>query len=233
MRGTGGSLASTRNCWKPSRAVTARRQRRSGRNTWASASRACRQCAPPSGGEASGSREGWVQGTVHADETNVFPRFLDLAYPNIERGKGVWLETTDGHRVLDACSGGAMVACLGHGVTEIEDAPAAQAERIAYFYNHHSTSGPQEDLADRVLEVAAPEMARIKFASGGSEANETAVRLARPLHVDRGKRDRWQIISPAQAYHGSTLGTLALSGRRHSLQDPYAEYMPGYFHLAP
>ncbi|HVS47503.1 MAG TPA: aminotransferase class III-fold pyridoxal phosphate-dependent enzyme [Candidatus Dormibacteraeota bacterium] len=174
-----------------------------------------------------------MQGTVRAEETNVFPRFLDLSYPNIERGKGVWLETTDGHRVLDACSGGAMVACLGHGVREIAEAAAAQAERIAYFYNHHFTSQPQEDLADRVIEVVAPEMARVKLASGGSEANETAVRMARTYHVDRGQRQRWRIISPAQAYHGSTLGTLALSGRRLSLQAPYAEYMPAYLHIAP
>lgn len=175
-----------------------------------------------------------MQGAVRADETNLFPRFLDLAYPNIERGKGVWLETTDGRRILDACSGGAMVACLGHGVTEIADAAAEQAERIAYFYNHHFTSQPQEELADRVLEVVAPEMARIKLASGGSEANETAVRLARTYHVDRGEPDRWRIISPAQAYHGSTIGTLALSGRRNSLQAPYAEYMPaGHLHIPP
>jgi adenosylmethionine-8-amino-7-oxononanoate aminotransferase len=174
-----------------------------------------------------------MQGTIRADETAVFPRFLDLAYPSIERGQGVWLETTDGHRILDACSGGAMVACLGHGVREIADAAAAQAEQIAYFYNHHFTNHPQEELADRVLEVVAPEMARIKFASGGSEANETAVRLARTYHVDRGQRDRWRIISPAQAYHGSTLGTLALSGRRRSLQDPYSDYMPAYLHIKP
>jgi adenosylmethionine-8-amino-7-oxononanoate aminotransferase len=173
-----------------------------------------------------------VQGTIRAEETAVFPRFLDLAYPNIEKGKGVWLETIDGKRILDACSGGAMVACLGHGVTEIAEAAAAQAEQIAYFYNHHFTSRPQEELADRVIGVV-PEMARIKFASGGSEANETAVRLARTYHVDRGQPERWRIISPAQAYHGSTLGTLALSGRRRSLQDPYAEYMPAYLHIPP
>jgi len=173
-----------------------------------------------------------MKATVHAEETNVFPRFLDLAYPNIEKGKGVWLETTDGKRILDACSGGAMVACLGHGVTEIADAAAEQAEKIAYFYNHHFTSRPQEELADRVIEVV-PEMARVKLASGGSEANETAVRLARTYHVDRGQTGRWLVISPAQAYHGSTIGTLALSGRRHSLQEPYAEYMPAYLHIAP
>src|SRR6267143_6913854 len=62
------------------------------------------------------------------------------------------LETTAGEKILDACSGGAMVACLGHGVREIADAAAAQAEQIAYFYNHHFTSRPQEELADRVIE---------------------------------------------------------------------------------
>jgi adenosylmethionine-8-amino-7-oxononanoate aminotransferase len=173
-----------------------------------------------------------MQATIRADETNVFPRFLDLAYPNIDRGKGVWLQTVDGRRILDACSGGAMVACIGHGVTEIADAAAAQAEQIAYFYNHHFTNRPQEELADRVIALV-PEMARIKFASGGSEANETAMRLARAYHVDRGQRERWRIISPAQAYHGSTLGTLALTGRRRSLQEPYAEYMPAFLHIPP
>src|SRR5712692_5337903 len=171
--------------------------------------------------------------TITADRTSVFPRFLDLAYPNIERGHGVWLETTAGEKILDACSGGAMVACLGHGVREIAEAAAKQAEQVAYFYNHHFTTEPQEQLADRIIEVVAPEMARVKFGTGGSEANETAMRLARAYHVDRGQRDRWQIISPAQAYHGSTLGTLALSGRPRSLQDPYAEYLPAYKHISP
>ena len=171
--------------------------------------------------------------TIRADQTSVFPRFLDLAYPSIVEGRGVWLETAGGERILDACSGGAMVACLGHGVREIIDAAATQAEQVAYFYNHHFTTRPQEDLANRIIEVVAPEMARVKFASGGSEANETAVRLARTYHVDRGKPDRWKVISPAQAYHGSTIGTLALSGRRQSLQAPYGEYMPHYMHITP
>ena len=170
---------------------------------------------------------------IRADETSVFPRFFDLAYPNIEGGHGVWLETTAGERILDACSGGAMVACLGYGVQEIIDAAARQAEQVAYFYNHHFTSEPQEELADGIIQVVAPEMARVKFASGGSEANEAAVRLARAYHVDRGEKDRWRIISQAQAYHGSTMGTLALSGRRNSLQSPYADYLADYRYIPP
>ena len=171
-------------------------------------------------------------GAIASTETHVFPRLLDLDYPNVESGDGVWLTTTDGRRVLDATSGGAMVACLGYGVPSIVEAWKEQAERISYFYNHHFTSEPQERLADRLLEVAAPGMARVRLVSGGSEANETALQLARLYHVERGENERWRVISPAQAYHGSTMGTLALSGRP-SLQEPFGPYLASHLHLPP
>ena len=170
--------------------------------------------------------------TIRADTTAVFPRTLDLDYPVVESGEGVWLTTAGGRRILDACSGGAMVACLGYGVRELVQAAADQAERIAYYYNHHFTSEPQERLADRLLEVAAPEMARVRFVSGGSEANETALQLARLYHVERGDTQRWRVISPAQAYHGATMGTLALSGRR-AVQSPYEPYLASHLHIPP
>jgi adenosylmethionine-8-amino-7-oxononanoate aminotransferase len=169
---------------------------------------------------------------ITAEETHVFPRLLDLAYPNIERGEGVWLYTSDGSAVLDACSGGAMVACLGHGDREIVEAARTQARKITYVYNHHFTNDSQERLASRLIETVVPEMARVRFVSGGSEANETAVRLIRQYHVDRGEPERWRIISPAQAYHGALFGALALTGRR-SLQQPYADYLPGHLHIPP
>src|SRR6266702_2727881 len=169
---------------------------------------------------------------IIADQTSTFPRFLDLAYPNIERGEGVWLYTTAGKKVLDACSGGAMVASLGHGARDIVEAGARQAENIAYFYMDHFTNGPQERLAERLIDVAAPEMARVRFTSSGSEANETALRLARAYHVDRGKRGRWRVISPAQAYHGSTMATLALTGRPR-FQEPYEPYLADHLHVPP
>lgn len=171
-------------------------------------------------------------GTVFPDRTSVFPRFLDLAYPNVDRGEGVWLYTVDGRRVLDACSGGAMVTCLGHTVPQAVAAAWEQAQRVAYMYNHHFTSDPQERLAEQLIEVAAPEMARVRFVSGGSEANETALRLARVYHVERGEPERWRVISPAQAYHGSTMATLALSGRR-ALQEPYTPYLASHLHIPP
>jgi adenosylmethionine-8-amino-7-oxononanoate aminotransferase len=169
---------------------------------------------------------------IGSEATRVFPRFLDLAYPSVERGDGVWLTTTDGRRILDACSGGAMVASLGYGVPEVVAAFVEQADRVSYFYNHHFTSEPQERLADRLLEVAALGMARVRLVSGGSEANETALQLARLYHVERGETERWRVISQAQAYHGSTMGTLALSGRR-ALQAPYAPYLASHLHIPP
>jgi adenosylmethionine-8-amino-7-oxononanoate aminotransferase len=169
---------------------------------------------------------------VYADQTGTFPRFLDLAYPSVERGDGVWLFTTGGEKILDACSGGAMVANLGHGPSEVIDAGAKQSEKIAYFYMDHFTNEPQERLADRLISVA-PGMARVRFASSGSEANETALRLARAFHVDRGEPDRWRVISPAQAYHGSTMATLALTGRKHTIQEPYSRYLSPHLHISP
>ena len=173
-----------------------------------------------------------MRGAVRSEDTHVFPRFLDLPSPSVEHGDGIWLTTVDGRRVLDASSGGAMVASLGYGVDELVDAWRAQAERISYFYNHHFTSEPQERLAARLLEVVAPEMARVRLVSGGSEANETALQLARLYHVERGDADRWRVIAPAQAYHGSTMGTLALSGRP-SLHTPYEPYLASHLHLPP
>ena len=169
---------------------------------------------------------------VVSEATAVFPRLLDLAYPNVERGEGVRLFLTDGREILDACSGGAMVTCLGHGVREVVDAATAQAERLAYVYNHHFTNDAQERLAERLIDVAAPELARARFVSGGSEANETALRLARQYHVERGEEERWRVISPAQAYHGATMSALALSGRPN-LQRPFGNYLPAHLHLAP
>ena len=168
---------------------------------------------------------------IRTDGSALFHRFLDLPYPSIESGVGVWLTTVDGRRVLDACSGGAMVACLGHGVRELAAAVSEQAEKISYFYNHHFTNEPQERLADRLLGLT-PEMARVRFVSGGSEANETALQLARLYHVERGDTDRWRVISPAQSYHGSSMGTLALTGRP-ALQEPYTPYLASHLHIPP
>ena len=170
---------------------------------------------------------------ITAEQTSTFPRLLDHAYPSLERGEGVWLYSVDGRKILDACAGGAMVSSLGHGARDVIEAGVRQGEKIAYFYMDHFTNEPMERLADRLIDTCAPEMARVRFASSGSEANETALRLARAYHVERGEPERWRVISAAQAYHGSTMATLALTGRTRSLQTPYRPYLSPHLHIAP
>jgi len=173
-----------------------------------------------------------VQAGVPANETNIFPEFLNRSYPNIDRGEGVWLYTIDGRQILDASSGGAMVSCLGSGAQEVIAAAAEQSEVLPYYYNEQFTNEPQETLARLMVELVAPEMARVRFVSSGSEANETALRVARAYHVDRGRPERWQVISPAQSYHGATMATLALTGR-NSVREPYSPYLTNYRHISP
>lgn len=164
--------------------------------------------------------------------TGLLPRHSNFRYPDVESADGVWLNLADGRRILDACSGGSMTTCLGHGNDSVAAAAAAQGELLSYSYSHHFTNEPQELLARELIEQTAPGMARVRFASGGSEANETALRLIRSYHVERGDEDRLRVISPAQAYHGSLTGTLALSGRT-SLRLGWDPYLAEQSHLAP
>ena len=171
--------------------------------------------------------------TVRPATSQVLARYFDWGYPVVDRGEGVWLRTADGRRVLDGCSGGDMTVCLGYGVRSVVDAWAAQAERLSYFYDAQFANEQSERLAARVLDEIAPRMGRVRFVSGGSEANETAMRMVRAYHVARGDTERWLMVSPAQAYHGSTMATLALSGRRLGLHAPFEPYLPAFAHVAP
>jgi adenosylmethionine-8-amino-7-oxononanoate aminotransferase len=169
---------------------------------------------------------------IRADDTHVFPRELDRGYPLITRAQGVRLWDAGGSEYLDALSGGAMVTSLGHGVREIIDAAAEQAREVSYLYSQQLTNPAQEELASVLAELAPDGFSRVHFVSGGSEANETALRLARSYHVERGEPDRWRVISPAQAYHGPTVAALSLTGRP-ALQGPYDRYGAEHLHIPP
>src|SRR6266545_1239483 len=169
---------------------------------------------------------------VDSNGTRVLPLELDRRYPVVVRGRGVWVEDADGRRYLDAMSGGSMAATLGHGRTDIIEAARAQAERLAYVHNERLTNPAQERLARELVEVAPEGFTRARFVASGSDANEMAVQLARSYHVERGEPDRWQVISPAQAYHGPTMETLALTGRP-GLQGPFGPYLPRHLHIPP
>jgi len=173
-----------------------------------------------------------AQGPVDSSRTHVLPLELDRRYPVVVGGEGVWVEDSAGRRYLDAMSGGSMAATLGHGRTDIVAAARAQAERLAYVHNERLTNPAQERLASELVAVAPDGFTRARFVTSGSDANEMAIQLARSYHVERGEPDRWQVISPAQAYHGPTMETLALTGRP-GLHGPFGPYLPRHLHIPP
>jgi adenosylmethionine-8-amino-7-oxononanoate aminotransferase len=170
--------------------------------------------------------------SVDSTSTHVLPPELDRRYPVIVRGDGVWVEDSAGRRYLDAMSGGSMALTLGHGRTDVIEAARAQAQRLAFAHNERLTNPAQERLARELISVAPAGFTRVHFVTGGAEANETALRLARSYHVERGEPGRWRVISPAQAYHGPTMATLALTGRA-GLKGPLAPYLQEQPHIPP
>jgi adenosylmethionine-8-amino-7-oxononanoate aminotransferase len=169
---------------------------------------------------------------VDSTDTRVLPLELDRRYPVIVRGDGVWVEDAAGRRYLDAMSGGSMAATLGHGRRDLIAAARTQAERLAFVHNERMTNPAQERLAHELVEVAPEGFTRVRFVTSGSDANEMAIQLARSYHVERGEPERWQVISPAQAYHGPTMQTLALTGRP-GLHGPFGPYLPHHLHIPP
>ena len=169
---------------------------------------------------------------VREPDTSVFLRELDRPYPLIDRAAGVWLYDSAGTSYLDAVGGGAMVTSVGHGVPELVEAARAQAARVSFLYNQQFTTQAQEDLARELVALAPQDFTRVHFVTGGAEANETAVRLARSYHVERGEPKRWRIVSPAQAYHGPTAVALSLTGRP-GLHHHYTPYLTPHLHIPP
>jgi adenosylmethionine-8-amino-7-oxononanoate aminotransferase len=162
----------------------------------------------------------------------VLPPELERRYPVVVRGEGVWLEDSEGKRYLDAMSGGSMAATLGHGRRDLVEAARRQAEQLSYVHNERLTNPQQERLAQELVELAPEGFTRVRFVTGGAEANELALKLARAYHVERGESQRWQVISPAQAYHGPTMQTLALTGRP-GLHGPLGPYLAKHLHIPP
>ena len=169
---------------------------------------------------------------VVSQSTHVLPLEFKRSYPVLVRGEGVWVEDASGRRYLDAMSGGSMAATLGHGRRDIIAAARAQAEKLAYVHNERLTNPAQEQLAHELAGLAPKGFTRVRFVTGGAEAVEMAIQIARRYHVDRGESKRWQVISPAQAYHGPTMATLALTGRP-GLKRPFEPYMPTHLHIPP
>src|SRR5277367_925514 len=145
--------------------------------------------------------------------TPVLRRSFRKAYPVAVRGEGVYVWDGDGNRYLDF-SGSAAVNFIGHGVREICEAMAEQAQQLEFVHTSQFTTPVAEEFAVELLDFAGDHFCggAVYFTSGGSESVETALKLARQYQVEIGETNRHQILSRRQSYHGSTLGALAVSG---------------------
>lgn len=131
--------------------------------------------------------------------------------PLASRGEGIYLHTADGRRIIDA-SGGAAVACLGHGNHRVAEAIGRQAATMAYAHSGSFSNRPAEELADILLHDEPGGLTRAWFCSSGSEGNEAAIKLARQYFLEIGQPLRTRTIARRQSYHGTTLGALAAGG---------------------
>lgn len=143
--------------------------------------------------------------------SHVFGRNARTDLPVAVSGEGCYLIDRDGKRYLDG-SGGAAVSCLGHSNDEVKEAIKQQLDALAFAHTGFFTSEPAEALADKLIKHAPEGLDRVYFVSGGSEAVEAAIKLARQYHVERGDDERDILIARRQSYHGNTLGALAASG---------------------
>jgi hypothetical protein len=162
---------------------------------------------------------------------HVFHRHTRTELPVAVRGDGIYVIDSEGRRYLDA-SGGAAVSCLGHSHPGVISAIKQQLDAIPYAHTAFFTNEPLETLADVLIESAPAGLQRVYFVSGGSEAVEAGLKLARQYAVERGEPQRRHVIARRQSYHGNTLGALAAGGNEWRRQQ-FRPLLIETHHIAP
>ena len=163
--------------------------------------------------------------------SHVFPRHCHGEMPTAVSGDGCYLIDASGKRYFDG-SGGAAVSCLGHSNKRVTQAIKDQVDQLAYAHTGFFTSNPAEELAEMLATHAPGELDRVYFVSGGSEAVEAAIKLARQYHVENGQPERRHLIARQQSYHGNTLGALAAGGNEWRRQQ-FSPLLIDVHHIAP
>lgn len=163
--------------------------------------------------------------------THVFHRHLHNMPPTAVSGNGLYLTDAQGRQYIDA-SGGAAVSCLGHGHPDVLAAMHTQIDRLAYAHTSFFTTQVAEELATHLIKTAPQGMSHAYFVSGGSEAMEAAMKMARQYFVEIGQPQRRHFIARRQSYHGNTLGALAVGGNKWR-REPFAPILIPVTHVAP
>jgi adenosylmethionine-8-amino-7-oxononanoate aminotransferase len=152
--------------------------------------------------------------------------------PEAARAEGVYIFGANGDRYIDA-AGGAAVSCLGHGHPRVLEALQKALENLQYLHTGSFTHAAQEELAETILATAPKGLARAFFVSSGSEAVESALKLARQYFLEIGQPERFRFIARRQSYHGNTLGALAVGGNAMRRKPYEPLLMPAASHIAP
>jgi adenosylmethionine-8-amino-7-oxononanoate aminotransferase len=163
--------------------------------------------------------------------THVFHRHLHQTPPVAVSAQGLQIRDAAGRSYLDA-SGGAAVSSLGHGHPDVIAAMHAQVDVLAYAHTSFFTTEVAEQLADELVRTAPAGMSHVYLVSGGSEAVEAALKMARQYFVEIGQPQRTHFIARRQSYHGNTLGALAVGGNEWR-RAPFAPLLVPATHVAP
>ena len=166
------------------------------------------------------------------NDSHVFHRTAGVVPPRAIRGEGVWITASDGRRYLDAC-GGAAVSCLGHGDPAVVRALSDQAAQLAYAHTSFFTTDAAEDLATLLVRGAPEGLDQVYFLSDGSEAIETAIKMAHQYHRETGCKTRHHVIARRQSYHGNTLGALSAGGNMWRRASYDGLLLPATSHVDP
>lgn len=164
-------------------------------------------------------------------KSHVFHFFLNRKYVSIASGKGVYIYDDQGNRYLDA-SGGPILCSLGHGLEEMADVINEQARKLVYVHRVDFTNPPLEEASRKLCEASNFAMEKVFFVSGGTEAIEIGIKIARKYHLDNGKPSKSRVISRWQSYHGSTAGALAWTGATARRND-FMPYLHDFNHIPP
>jgi adenosylmethionine-8-amino-7-oxononanoate aminotransferase len=163
--------------------------------------------------------------------SNVFYRNVNKHYTEVDRGEGIYLYDKAGNKYIDACSG-AAVSNLGHAHPRIIDAMLKQAQSVAFSHLSRWTSTPIQELADLVASLAPGSLNKLYLVSGGSEATESALKMARQYYMERdGKSGKYRIISRWKSFHGNTIGALSMTGDKR--RKKYTPLLLNFPHIVP
>ncbi|MCK6257156.1 aspartate aminotransferase family protein [Fictibacillus sp. KIGAM418] len=160
------------------------------------------------------------------DKTGIIKPVLDASYPMISHGEGIYLYDENGNRYIDGSSG-AVTANIGHGVEEIADVIYEQAKQVAFVYRSHFTSLPAEKLAKKLASMTPGDLNWTFFVNSGSEATETALKVAIQYFQEQGIYTKTKILSRWTSYHGITLGALSMSGH-HMRRERFSELLEDF-----